>query len=121
MRFPSQIRTCIYGSRHIDYILMGVAIEQTVAKIEYLAPHEGNMSDHVYTFVDLKYRELFQGVIHRPVDIQSGEFRIEQTDKKVTFQKILREKMEEKNLHRRIIEMACKFATKGANAENVRL
>ena len=29
--------------------------------------------------------------------------------------------MEETNLHRRIIEMACKFATKGANAVNVRM
>ena len=29
--------------------------------------------------------------------------------------------MEETNLHRRIIEMACKFATKGANAVNVRI
>ena len=59
MRFPSQICTYMYGKRSIDYILMNVALEQTVAKIGYLASHEGKMSDHVYAFVDLKEKESY--------------------------------------------------------------
>ena len=92
MRFPSQIHIYMYGKRRIDYILMDVALEQALEKIGYLASHERNMSDHVYAFVDLAEIKLFQGILYRPVDIQSHEFRIEQTDKKVAFQKNLREK-----------------------------
>ena len=47
---------------------MDMALERVVENIMYLASHEGKMSDHVYAFVYLTERKLFQGIIHCLVD-----------------------------------------------------
>ena len=74
------------------------ALRQAVRNVGYLATHEGTTSDHTYAYIDFGEKDLFKGLINRPVDIQAQEFRITQTDKKVKFQEELIERVKEHNI-----------------------
>ncbi|KAL7533908.1 hypothetical protein ACHAXR_007538, partial [Thalassiosira sp. AJA248-18] len=59
-QFPGPIRTYIYGTKRLDYILVDPGLVGAIKAIGYLATHEGTLSDHVMAYVDFHEDELFK-------------------------------------------------------------
>ena len=69
------------GSSRIDYMFFDGALVQSIRRIGTLGLHEAIVSDHVMLYVDFDEKELFQGLINRPVRVPSREFILAQADK----------------------------------------
>jgi hypothetical protein len=61
------------------------ALLPAIKRIGTLGLHEALVSDHVMLYVDLDEKELFQGLINRPVRVPSREFILAQADKYKKF------------------------------------
>ena len=84
-KFQYAPRTYVDGRHRLDYILIDPALADAVHRIGYLGNHDGNMSDHTMAYIDFNAKRLFRGIIHRPTEIHSREFMIEQDDKKLVY------------------------------------
>jgi hypothetical protein len=62
------------GSKRIDYMFFDTALLPAIKRIGTLGLHEAMVSDHIMLYVDLDEKELFQGIINRPVRIPCREF-----------------------------------------------
>ena len=109
-RYEGHTRTYMYGRRRLDYILMDPVIAKAVINIGYLATHEGAMSD---------VRRLFRGAIHRPVEVHSRDFMINQSDKNAEFQRKMVETVRRQEIGRRVQELAMRFKKKERTERNV--
>ena len=89
-KFNSCPRTYLYGSKRIDYILIDPALSLSTRSVGYLGTHMGADSDHCMAFIDFDERQLFNGIINRPVPHHSREILIAQTDKVQEFIRGLR-------------------------------
>lgn len=69
------------GSSRIDYMFFDEALLPSIRRIGTLGLHDAMVSDHVMLYADMDEKELFQGLINRPVRIPSREFIIAQADK----------------------------------------
>ncbi|KAL7502579.1 hypothetical protein ACHAXN_000520, partial [Cyclotella atomus] len=78
------------GSSRIDYMFFDEALVQSIRRIGTLGLHEAIVSDHVMLYVDLDEKELFQGLINRPVRVPSREFILAQADKCEKFLTMVR-------------------------------
>ena len=119
-KYPEQIRTYMYGSKRLDYILVDPGLVPAIKNIGYLGTHEGSFSDHVYAYVDFDEKQLFKGIINRPVPTHAREFRIEQTDKKVKFVAEAKPQFEAKKIRSRVFALAEQLHKFGATKKNVR-
>jgi len=119
-KFPEPSRTYTRGKKRLDRILFDSALVGAIECIGYLGTHEGQFSDHVYAYVDFNEKKLFRGEINRPVDLHSREFRIEQTDKMVAFQKELEKSLKANTVKERVFKLAKSFAQRGKTKRNVR-
>jgi hypothetical protein len=73
-----------------------------IKRIGTLGLHEAIVSDHVMLYVDLDERELFQGLINRPVRIPCREFILAQADKCKKFIDEFRKLAEEQDFVRKV-------------------
>ena len=118
-RFPEQIKTYMYGSKRIDYILTDPALVHAIRDIGYLGSHEGTLSDHVYAYVDFEEKLLFRGIINRPVPLHSREFRIEQKDKVQEFLVQLIKLFKHHKIKDRVFKLSDLFRRFGKSKRNV--
>lgn len=73
------------GLSRIDYMFFDEALLPAICRIGTLGLHEAIISDHVMLYVNLDEKELFQGLINRPVRVPSREFILAQADKCKNF------------------------------------
>ena len=114
-------RTYLWGQKRLDYILVDRGIVHAVRGVGYLGSHDGADSDHVYCFLDLDTKLLFCGLINRPIDHQSREFRLHQSDKCEDFLKDVIPLFKHHNIMGRAISLAGRFARWGKTPNNLRL
>ena len=117
-RFPEQINTYVYGKKRLDMILMDPSLEEAVVRIGYLGLHDVTLSDHVLAYVDFDTEKLFHGVINRPMPIHAREFRLEQKDKVLEFQKKVKKEFEDHRISQRIFKLAMAFRKYGHTLRN---
>ncbi|KAL7525484.1 hypothetical protein ACHAXR_001028, partial [Thalassiosira sp. AJA248-18] len=72
-QFPGSIRTYMFGTKRLNYILFDPGPVGAIKANGYLATHEGTISDHVMAYVYFHEDELFKGIINRPVPIHARE------------------------------------------------
>ena len=114
-------RTYLHGKSRLDYIFMDEALVPSIKHIGYLGTHDGAVSDHVMAYVDLDYKLLFAGTIHRPPAFHSREILIEQEDKVQAFLRSLHPLLESHTIAERVFKLAESFARHKATTENIAL
>ena len=117
-RYPEQIRTFMFGTKRLDYILMDPALAEAVVRIGYLGSHDAAFSDHVQAYVDFDTSKLFRGTINRPIDVKSREFRLEQTNKKVEFVEDFIPAARNATLKEKVFKLAENFVKHGRTSKN---
>jgi endonuclease/exonuclease/phosphatase family metal-dependent hydrolase len=118
-KFKVAPRTYVEGRHRLDYILIDPALSDAVQRVGYLGNHDGNKSDHTMAFIDFNAKRLFRGIIHRPTEIHSREFMIEQDDKKLIFTCIARTKFNAHKIPERVFKLVADFAVHGATKQNI--
>ena len=92
----------------------------SIRAIGNLGTHEEALSDHILMYVDFDERDLFSGLINRPVSQHSREFTLEQADKvKAMLEDVIRI-MEESKLGERVKGIARTLAREGPTHQAVR-
>ena len=119
-KFEIAPRTYVDGRHRLDYILIDPALADAVHRVGYLGNHDGNMSDHTMAYIDFDAKRLFRGLTHRPTEIHSREFMIEQADKKLKFTCIARTKFNEHKIPERVFKLVAAFAEHGATSKNLK-
>lgn len=107
------------GNRRIDFILVDSLIAPAIKRIGTLGLHEGIFSDHVMLYMDCDEKELFKGIVNRPVMHSAREFVIEHADKCKRFVDKFRELAKEKNFAERTTKLAANFREHGVDADNL--
>eukprot|EP00986_Skeletonema_menzelii_P020806 scaffold32353_cov400-Skeletonema_menzelii.AAC.1 len=93
-RFHDMPRTYLRGSRRLDYILMDMGLVPAIKSMGYLGTHEAVHSDHSMAWVDFDEKQLFRGKINRPPEYKNRQFTLNQEDKKASFMKDIRDRVE---------------------------
>ena len=101
------------GSRRIDYIFFDPALLPAIRRIGTLGLHEALVSDHVMLYVDLDEKELFQGLVNRPVRIPCREFILSQADKCKKFIDVFRKVATEMDFAGRVSQIVLSFRLHG--------
>ena len=109
-KFTTSPRTFLYGSKRLDYIFMDPALILSIRNIGYLGTHMGADSDHCLAYVDFDEKQLFAGLINRPVPHHSCEILIAQADKVQEFVEALTSKLDEHRIPQKIMHLADGFA-----------
>jgi hypothetical protein len=118
-KFNSCPRTYLYGSKRIDYILIDPALSLSIRSVGYLGTHMGADSDHCMAFIDFDERQLFNGIINRPVPHHSREILIAQTDKVQEFTRGFEAALDDHSFPERVAKLAAAFARNAASDVNI--
>ena len=118
-KFQTSPRTYLYGTKRIDYILTDPSISLSIRNIGYLGSHMGADSDHSLAYMDLDERQLFQGLINRPVPYHSRELQFTQADKVRVFIAALENKLDEHAFPHRVTQLADAFALTSSTPANI--
>ncbi|KAL7517834.1 hypothetical protein ACHAWF_000158, partial [Thalassiosira exigua] len=108
------------GTKRIDYMLVDEFVDQAIIRIGTLGLHEGIIFDHVMLYMDIDERQLFGGIINRPVLHPSREFTIEHADKMEKFLAKFKHYAKEKKFAERVGKLRNQFRTYGSTTQNVK-
>ena len=108
------------GSR-TDYIFIDQTLQPAIRSIGQLGMHDGIISDHVMLHMDLDENEVFRGRLHRPVDVQSREFTIEQADKQKKFIEEFKVIWTHQNIAERVVDIAKQLEKHGPTTALIKI
>ena len=113
-RFLEMPRTYIRGNKRLDYIVMDEGLTHAIERIGYLGSHEAVHSDHSMAWVDFREKDLFRGIINRPVPYPCRQFTLHQSDKCELFINELRSQIELHRIPSKVAALLQKFISDGA-------